>query len=95
MTGWLCHIWLQKELVWPNSKADLGACYHLLCTNLGQGILCTFCHTIIFTGVYQWWVTYALKPKTVSEMHFGANSKKTQSFRKNDCRQRCLDKILT
>ena len=37
---------------------------------------------IIFTGVYQQWTTYALKPKSVLEMHFCANSKKTQIFEK-------------
>ena len=49
---------------------------------------------IIFTGVYQQWTTYALKPKSVSEMHFLANCKKTQSLGKNSCRQKCLDKSL-
>ena len=34
--------------------------------------------TLEFTGVYQRWTTYALMPKSVSEMHFRANSKKTQ-----------------
>ena len=45
-------------------------------------------------GVYQRWTTYALKPESVSEMHFHANSKKTQSLGKNGCRQKCLDKSL-
>ena len=33
-------------------------------------------------GVYQRWTTYALKPESVSEMHFRENSKKTQSLGK-------------
>ena len=33
-------------------------------------------------GVYQQWATHALKPKSVVEMHFRENSKKTQSLRK-------------
>ena len=37
---------------------------------------------------------YALKPKSVLEIHFRANSKKTQSLGKNGCRQKCLDKSL-
>ena len=38
--------------------------------------------TIIFTGVYQRWTVYALKPKSVLEMRFCANSKKTRSLGK-------------
>ena len=33
-------------------------------------------------GVYQLWATYALKPQSVLDMHFHANSKKTQSLGK-------------
>ena len=40
MTNWPCHVWLQKKLVWPTNKADLGMCCQLFCTNLGDGILC-------------------------------------------------------
>ena len=53
---------------------------------------------------YHQTITYALKPKSVSEMHIPmmlgskftdlVNSKKTQSLGKNDCRQMCLDKSL-
>ena len=50
--------------------------------------------TIEFTGVYQRWTMYALMPKSVSEMLFHANSKKTQSLGKNSYRQKCLDKSL-
>ena len=46
-----------------------------------------YCQTIEFTGVYQRWTTYALMPKSMSEMHFRTNSK-------NSCRQKCLDKRL-
>ena len=55
-------------------------------------------------GIYQRWTTYALKSKSVSEMHFPtiwrskftdvANSKKTQFLGKNGCRQKCLNKSL-
>ena len=47
--------------------------------------------------VYHWWTTYALKSKSMLEMHFSfdlTNSKKTQSLGENDCRQKCLDKSL-
>ena len=54
--------------------------------------------------VYQPWTTYALKSKSVLEMHIPVirrskftdlvNSKKTQSLGKNTCRQKCLDKTL-
>ena len=91
MTDWP---WLQKELVWPINKTDVGVGYHFLCTNLGDKILCTYYQTIIFMGVYQRWATHALKPKSVVEMHFRENSKKTQSLRKKGCRQKCLDKSL-
>ena len=37
---------------------------------------------------------YALKPKSVLEIHFRANSKKTKSLGKNGCRQKCFDKSL-
>ena len=53
-----------------------------------------YCQTIILTGLYQRRTMNALKPKSVLEMHFRANSQKTQSLGKNGCRQKCLDKIL-
>ena len=31
----------KKNLVGPTNKADLGVCYQILCTNLGNGILYT------------------------------------------------------
>ena len=37
---------------------------------------------VCFTGVYQQWATYALKPESVSEMHFHANSKKLNLWEK-------------
>ena len=30
-----------KKISMTTNKADLGVCYQLLCTNLGDGILCT------------------------------------------------------
>ena len=59
-----------------------------------MGFCVLYYQTIIFTGLYQLWGTYALKPENVSEMHFHANSKKTQSLGKNGCRQKCLDKSM-
>ena len=59
-----------------------------------MGFCVLYYQTIIFTGVYQRWTTYALKPKSVSKMNFRANSKKTQSLGKNGCRQKRLDKRL-
>ena len=50
---------------------------------------------IEFTGAYQRWTTYALIPKSVTEMHFRENSKRPQSLGKNGCRQNCLHKSLT
>ena len=47
-----------------------------------MGFCVLYYQTIIFTGIYQRWTTYALKPKSVLEMHFLANSKKTQSLEK-------------
>ena len=48
-----------------------------------MGFCVLYYQTIIFTGVYQRWAMYALKPKSVLEMHFRANSKKTQSLGTN------------
>ena len=79
-----------KKLVWPANKADLGVSYQLLCTNLEDGILCTLLPNHNIHGC----LLYALKPKSVLETHFRANSKKTQSLGKNGCRQKCLDKSL-
>ena len=59
-----------------------------------MGFCVLYYQTIIFTGIYQRWSTYALKPKSVSDLHFRAKSKKTQSLGKNGCRQKCLDKSL-
>ena len=73
MTDWPCHVWLQKKLVLLTNKAALGVCYRLLCTNLGDGILCTLWpnHNIHeVNGVYQRWTTYALKSKSVVEINF-------------------------
>ena len=75
MTDWPCHVWLQRKLVWPTSKAALGGFYQLLCTNLDDGILCTLLpnHNIHRgNGVYQQWARYVLKSKSVSEIHFPA-----------------------
>ena len=79
-----------KKLVWPANKADLGVSYQLLCTNLEDGILCTLLPNHNIHGC----LLYALKPKSVLETHFRANSKKTQSLGKNGCRQKYLDKSL-
>ena len=57
-------------------------CYQLLCTNLGDGILHTLLSNHNIHRVYQRWTMYALKRKCVLEMHFRANSKKTQSLGK-------------
>ena len=59
-----------------------------------MGFCVFYYQTKIFMGVYQQWTTYALKPKSGLEMHFHANNEKTQSFGKNSCRQKCLDKSL-
>ena len=71
-----------------------------------QSFACTlqYHQTIIFNSVYQWSRIYALKSKSVLEMHIPmiwrfkftdlVNSKKTESLWKNDCRQKYLDKNL-
>ena len=74
--------------------ADSGLCFQLLCTNLGDVILCTLLPNCNIHGCLQQWTKYALKPKSVSKKHFCGNSKKTQSLGKNGCRQKCLDKSL-
>ena len=104
MTNWPSKVWLQIKIVWPSpTRQPWRGVLPTLCTSLGDGILCTLLpnHNIHReNGVSQWCTTYALKPKSVSEMHFSriwrskftdlANSKKTKS-----CRQKCLDKSLT
>ena len=45
------------------------------------GFCVLYYQTIIFMGVYQLWATYALKPQSVLNMHFCANSKKNSIFR--------------
>ena len=95
MNDWPCHVWLQKKLVWPTNNAALGVCYQLLCTNLGDEILCTLSSDNNIHGensVYQWWTMYASKSKNVLEMHFSvictskftdlANSRKVSFWKK-------------
>ena len=57
------------------NKAVLPVSLQLLCTNLGDEILCV-CFTVSpnhnidgKNGVYQRWTTYALKSKSVLDMH--------------------------
>ena len=76
-------------------QGTLGVCYRLICTNFGDGFLCTLSpnHNIHReNGVYHWWTTYTLKSRSVSEIHFPAfwrykftdfkNSKKNSIFGK-------------
>ena len=84
----------KKNLVWPPARQTKGCVTNFYAQIWVMGFCVLYYQTIIFTGVYQRWTTYALKPKSVSEMHFRANSKKTQSLCKNGCRQKCLDKSL-
>ena len=106
MTDLPCHYWLQKKLVWPTNKAALLVLQTFM-HQVVDAILCTLSphHNVHReNGVYQQWTTYALKSKSVPEMHFTAiwkskftdlaNSKKTQSLGKNGCRQKCLNKSL-
>ena len=89
-----CHVWLQKKISMTHQQGTLKLYYLLLCTNVGDGILCALStdHNIHGeNGVYHWWTTYALKSKSVSEMHFPAiwrhkftdlaNSKKNLNLR--------------
>ena len=89
-------------------QGTLGVCYRLICTNFGDGFLCTLSpnHNIHReNGVYHWWTTYTLKSRSVSEIHFPAfwrykftdfknSKKKLNLWEKNGCRQKCLDKSL-
>ena len=62
-----------KKTWWPTNKVALGVCYWLLCTDLGDRILCTSTpnHNIHGeNGVYQWWTVCALKSKSVPEIPF-------------------------
>ena len=64
-----------KQISMTHQQGTHGVCYRLLCTNLGDKILCTLSsnHNIHWeNGVDYWWSTYALKSKSVSEMHFRA-----------------------
>ena len=91
-----------------HQQGSLGGVLQTFMYQFVDGILCNLSpHHNVYTenGVYQQWTTYALKSKSVPEMHFPviwrskftdlANSKKTQSLGKNGCRQKCLDKSLT
>ena len=90
-----------------HQQGSLGGVLQTFMHQVVDRILCTLSpHHNVYreTGVYQQWTMYALKSKSVPEMHFPAiwrskftdlaNSKKTQSFGKNGCRQKCLDKSL-
>ena len=82
----------KKKLVWPTNKADLGVCYQLLCTNLGDGILCTLLSNHNIHGCLSAMDNVCFSAKKC--VGYAFNSKKTQSLRKNGCRQKCLDKSL-
>ena len=83
-----------------HQQGSLGGVLQTFMHQVVDGILCTLSpHHNVYreTGVYQQWTMYALKSKSVPEMHFPAiwrskftdlaNSKKTQSLGKNGCRQ--------
>ena len=91
MTDWPCHVWLQKISMIHQQDRLWG----VLLTFMHKFGWWDFVYFITKPYVYQQWTMYALKPKSVLEMHFCANSKKTQSLEKNSCRQKCLDKSLT
>ena len=64
-----------KQISMTHQQGTHGVCYRLLCTNLGDEILCTLSSNNNIhweNGVNYWWSTYALKSKKVSEMHFRA-----------------------
>ena len=106
MTNWPCNFWLQKKRSMTHQQGSFGGVLQTFMHQVVDGILCTLSphHVHRENGVYQQWTTYALKSKSVPEMHFPAiwrskftdlaNSKKTQSLGKNGCRQKCLDKSL-
>ena len=95
MLDWPCHVCLQKVLVWPTNKVNLGCVTNFYAQIWVMWFCVLYYQTIIFMRVFQWWTTYALESNIVLEMHFCSNSKKKpQSLGKNGCRQKCLDKSL-
>ena len=84
MTNWPCHVWLQKKIVWPTNKGALGGGvtnFYMYQFGWWDIVYLSPNHNIHGeNGVYQWWTTYADL----------INSKKTQSFGKKCCRQKCL-----
>ena len=40
MTEWPGHVWLQKKWYEPQTRQPWGVCYRLLCTDMGDRILC-------------------------------------------------------
>ena len=92
MTDRPCLVRLKEKISMTHQQSTLRVCcYRLLCTNVGDGILCALSpdhKTHGENGVYHWWTTYALKSKSVLEMHLPsdlkiqitdlANSKKTR-----------------
>ena len=96
-----------KKISMIHQQGSLGGVLQTFMHQFVDGILCALSphHNVHReNGVYQQWTTYALKSKSVPEMHFPAiwrskftdlaKSKKTQSLGKNGCGQKCLDKSL-
>ena len=79
MTNWPCHVWShthKKKLWWSNNKVALGVCYWLLCTDLGDRILCTSTpnHNIHGeNGVYQRWTMCVSGKKKCIRNAFSSN----------------------
>ena len=62
----------KKKLVWPPARQTKGCVTNFYAQIWVMGFCVLYYQTIIFMGVYQRWTMYALKPKSVSEMHFCA-----------------------
>ena len=107
MNDWHSHNWLQK-ISMAQQQGSLGG---VLPTSMHQFGWWDFACNLLLNhnihgenGFYQWWAMYALKSKSVLDMHFPTiwrfkftdlvNSKKTQSLGTNGWRQKCLDKRL-
>ena len=71
-----------KKLCDPPTRQTKGCVTNFYAQMWVMGFCVLYYQTIIFTGIYQRWTTYALKPKSVSDLHFRANTKKTQSLGK-------------
>ena len=83
MTDWPCHVWLEKRIVWPSNKTDLGVRYQLLCTNLGDETLCTLLPNHNIHGCLSATANVCFKAKRCVRNAFLCKQEKNSIFGKN------------